>query len=157
MRLLTISWIFLVSLFAGCGGASGGDAPASGGNGNQNVVTANTNVTLGSRTVQDGTISVSIEGRLALGASNPVLVTLSNGFPSQSMVQITYTTGEEVPGTGVNTASVGSGRFRQYLVLPATLAPKARIFVRLTAVDGSVIESGREDFLFTGAADVPGQ
>jgi hypothetical protein len=162
MRYIMFSSIFLVFCFIGCGGsggggASGGSDTSSSGDTNQNLVTNTGRVSLGSRTVQDGIMSVSVERSVVPGASNSIVVTLSSGFPSQSLVHIACTSSDEVPSAGVEAVSLGSGRYRQNLVLPATLASNARIFVRLTGSDGSIIESGREDFLFTGAADVTGQ
>lgn len=162
MRCIMFFSIFLVFCFIGCGGSGGGGASSdtdasNSGDTNQNLVPNTGGVSLGSRTVQNGIMSVSVEGRVVPGASNSIEVTLSSGFPSQVVVQIAYTNSEEVPNTGVDAVSVGSGRFRQNLVLPATLASNARIFVRLTGGDGSIIESGREDFLFTSVADKPEQ
>jgi hypothetical protein len=68
--------------------------------------------------------------------------------PPISSVQIGWSVGAGDPTLAPARTSANSpGQYRIGLTLPGTIPAQARLFVRLTHVDGAVVESGIEDFI----------
>jgi hypothetical protein len=102
---------------------------------------------LGSADFPNGTITAAVEGTAHPG-SNVFRITVPTTYPPLSSVQIGWSVGAGDPTLAPARTSANSpGQYRIGLTLPGTIPAQARLFVRLTHVDGAVVESGIEDFI----------
>ena len=146
-----ISAVILLVSLVGCGGSSGnGGASAAGGS-----VAAPPSVAgqlLGSRNVPGGTITVSSDGPLQYGTANVFHLTLSPDMPVPTMVRawigIAYDSSAD--GIQATPAATVPGSYEVTVTLPSSVAAGSHVWVRLLFADGSVIETGSEDFLLAG-------
>jgi hypothetical protein len=82
------------------------------------------------------------------GGTNNILVNFPSGYPAIASVQVGISMGAAEPVLGqVRTTPLRPGTYRMSLTLPHLLQPGHRIFLRVVHVDGSVVESGIEDYL----------
>lgn len=141
----------LISLSAGCGG--GGDNAAGGvdrGNGGTNPPPVAAKA-LGSRGVPGGTVAVSSAGAITPGAVCTFHLVIGGGLvPTQVRAWIGA---DDLPtGTGIQAVptSTGTGAYDVSLPVPSSLAAGSHVWVRLAFADGSLIETGAEDFPLVG-------
>ena len=128
----------LVALCAGCGGSGGDDgvtAPPSG------------PITLGSRGVPGGTVAVSSAGAITAGTVNTFRLVLDGGLVP---TQVTAWIGSELQNGEVGTSAIPTtnpGTYEINLLVPQAIPASSHVRVRLGFADGSVIETGADDFL----------
>lgn len=156
MRFSVLAWLILLGIsisFSGCigGGASTGfpddtssvppPQPTDGAPPSQ--------ADLGSAAMPSGTIAAAFEsGRVVAGSTNNILVNFPPGYPAIASVQVGISMGAAEPILGqVRTTPLRPGTYRTSLTLPHLLQPGHHIFLRVVHVDGSVVESGIEDYL----------
>lgn len=104
---------------------------------------------VGSANMPSGTISARFENeRVAAGTKNNLLVTFSSGYPAIASVQagIAIGTAGQTLGT-VRTTPLRPGTYRVDVTLPQLMQSGHRVSLRVVHVDGSVVESGIEDYL----------
>lgn len=139
-----ITLVLLLSLLlAACGGGGGGGA-GSGSAGSPPPA----QVALGSRAMPDGTVSVAVEGGIRAAASNTFLVSVPADYPAIAKVEAGWAVaGAPIVSLAAVTTARSPDCYAVSLDLPAAIPAGTRVFVRLTHVDGNVIESGIYDFL----------
>jgi hypothetical protein len=149
MRLprLLIATTLLASL-AGCGGSSP-SAPGAAGGGNPPAPQGRS---FGTRNVPGGTIAVSTAGPLQPGAANPFRLALSGGMPAPATVSAWIAAAYDAAAVGTLATPVAgaAGSYDVALALPAPLPAGSNVWVRLGFADGSLIETGGEDFPLAG-------
>lgn len=147
IHLLGAAAILLLAC-AGCG-SSGGDAPTGGGGATPPPAGGSS---LGSRSVPGGTIAVAAAGAVQPGADNVFRITLGGGMPAPGEVRAWIGVGYDPAIAGIVATPVAGapGAYDVALAVPAPLAAGVHVWVRLTFSDGSLIETGSEDFPLAG-------
>ena len=128
----------LIALCAGCGGSGGGGVttPSAGGP-----------HALGARGVPGGTVTVTSDGALTPGAATLFHITLGGGLtPTQVAAWIGTEPVDGAVGTAAVPTATGAGTYDVSLLMPATIPVGSHVWVRLVFTDGSVIETGADDF-----------
>ena len=119
---------------AGCG--SGGGDP----------VTPTTNtVLLGQRGMPGTAVTVTAETPIAAGQVVSVLIEAAN-LPAGATLAAQVGTSHET-ATAATITSLAANRWRATITLPDPLIAKTCVLVSLTLADGSVLESGMQDFV----------
>jgi hypothetical protein len=148
MRMHFMATVVLALSLAGCGGSS---APAGGsgdGSGNHDPGRS-TGQVLGTRGVPGGTITVSCDGPLQPGTSALFHLALSAGMPAPSSVQAWIGVAYDPAAVGVAATPVAAtpGTWDAAVTIPSPVTAGSHVWVRLTFADGSVVETGGEDFM----------
>ena len=142
-----VAAILLVSV-VGCGGSSGGSTGAGG-------VTAMPGVQgqmLGSRSVPGGTITVSTDGPVQPSAAKVFHLALSAGMPVPTGVRAWIGIAYDPMAEGIQATPVATvpGSYDVTVTVPSLVAAGSHVWVRLSFADGSVVETGSEDFPLAG-------
>lgn len=145
-KLTHLSGAFLCTLLlTNCGGGGGGFA--DGGGSTPTQPGDSSLVALGSAEFPNGTITAGVESSAHPG-SNIFRVVVPSTYPPLSSVQIGWAVGAgDATVSPARTTPTSPGQYRIGLTLPGTIPAQTRLFVRLTHVDGAVVESGIEDFI----------
>ncbi len=149
MRTVNILFCVLVTLsVASCGGGggSGGTAPVP----SAKPTTPPEAQGLGSRNVPGGSITVDRTSSLRSAGVASFRIHLDGNFPTLSAVEASIGAEYLAEGAASPATAVGQGLYAVELALPADTAGQ-RLWVRLRFADGSVIESGADDFVLAGA------
>jgi hypothetical protein len=134
---------FLACL-AGCNASSAG--------GNSTAQPGVHGQVLGTRGVPGGTVTVSTDGPLQPGAAAVFHLALSPDMPAPAAVRawigVAYDpTAAGIPATPVETAP---GSYEVAATVPSPVAAGSHVWIRLSFADGSVVETGSEDFPLAG-------
>ncbi len=135
----------LVAFTAGCGGTGGG----SGGTTGVDVMPSGGATSLGSRGVPGGTVTVFSDRAIIAGAENTFHLVLSNGMIPTQVTAWIRTPTDDGAGIPATPSQTGPGTYDINLMMPVTVVTGSHVWVRLTFADGSVIETGTEDFPLT--------
>ena len=134
-HFLPLAFIAMSPFIAGCGnGDSGGDSAAP----------TTTTVSLGQRGMPGTALSVTAETPVVAGQPVSVLIEASDlpvGATLAAKVGTSYET-----AVAATITPVAANRWRATMILPDPLAPTTCVLVTLTLADGSVLESGLQDF-----------
>lgn len=151
MRLhhLVVATLLTAGL-AGCGGSAGGDGSAAAA-GATPPAGAHGQL-LGSRSVPGGMVTVSSSGPLQPGSDNVFRLTLSLDMPTPSAVAAWIGIAYDPAATGIPATPVATtpGSYDVAIPVPSPVAAASHVWVRLTFSDGSVVETGSEDFMLAG-------
>lgn len=141
----------LVTSLVGCGGSSG-DVSGSSGDGGVTVPPVVAGQILGSRNVPGGTITVSTAGPVQAGAANVFRLTLSPDMPTPTGVRAWIGIAYDPAAEGIQATPVATtpGSYEITLTVPSPVTAGSHVWVRLSFADGSVVETGSEDFLLAG-------
>jgi hypothetical protein len=135
LRLHPGAVCFALVVIAGCsgGGGEGGPAPVSG------------DRSLGSRPVPGGTIAVV--RRADTGVATPFRITFTGGVqPGAVLVRLGAAYDAGAATTAASVVAGTPGVYEVELSVPATPPAGTRVWVRLSWADGTVVESGLDDF-----------
>lgn len=139
-RILLI--VALASIIAGCGGSGGGAGGATSTPGGSGV--------LGSRGVPGGTVTVEQESPGPAGAGSRFRLTLGSGLnPTQVTAWIGTADLPSDAGTQALPVADQAGAYEAAMAAPSPLPAGSHVWVRLSFADGSIIETGAEDFPLT--------
>ncbi len=148
MRTHIIAIVVLVMSLAGCGDSSAPSAGSGQSSGNGNGAPGpGTSQVLGTRGVPGGTITVSCDSALQPGANVVFHLALSAGMPAPSAVQAWIGVAYDPAATGVAATPAATGVWDAAIVIPSSVTAGSHVWVRLTFADGSVVETGSEDFM----------
>lgn len=126
-----------ILLLTGCGAGTGaGGAPAPG-------TPPPTLRTLGSRAVPGGMVTVTTADALSAGGSATLHIVLDGFASGPAAVEGRLGAMEYDPSATLTAARVADGGYDLSLIVPEAAT---RAWVRLTFADGSVVETGAEDF-----------
>ena len=140
MRTLLVFAALSLSLglaLTACGG--GGDSASDG------TVTPPPATTLGSRAMPGSTITVTPETAISAGQPLRVLISapdLPNGATVTAAVGVDRET-----ATAATLTPLPANQWRAALTLPSPLPVATSVWVTVTLADGSILESGIEDFV----------
>ncbi len=130
---LFISFILVLALTA-CGGGGGSSGGVASG-------------TLGKRTVPGGSIAVAKVGTIATGAPATFRITVSSAVaPNQVLAWIGAEYDPNATGTAASLEAGSTNVYSVTLTIPATIDASTHVWIRLIHADGSVIETGADDF-----------
>ena len=136
MRTLLVFSALALALTA-CGG--GGDSASDG------TVTPPPGTTLGSRAMPGSTITVTPESAISAGQPLSVLITAPD-LPAGATLTATVGTDRDTAIAATLTPLPGN-QWRAEMTVPSPLPVGTSVLVTVTLADGSVLESGLEDFV----------
>ncbi len=132
---LVTATLALSAILAGCGGGGGSDPAAS----------TTTTVSLGARGMPGTALSVTAETPIAAGQPVSVLIEAAD-LPAGASLAAKVGTSYETASSATITP-LAANRWRATMTLPDPLVAKTCVLVALTLADGSVLESGLQDFV----------
>ena len=138
MRTYLVLTVLAISLTA-CGG--GGDTASSGNNGTPPPPAA----TLGSRAMPGSAITVTPETAIIAGQPASVLISAPD-LAAGATLAAAVGSDRETATTATMTA-LAANQWRAAMTIPSPLPVGSCVFVTVTLADGSVLESGIEDFV----------
>ena len=118
---------------------------ACGGSGGDNVTPPPSTPTLGSRAMPGSTVTVTSETAISAGKPASVLIFASD-LPAGTTVEAAVGIDRDT-ATTVSVTTLAPNQWRAALTLPDPLPAGTCVLVTLTLADGSVLESGYEDFV----------
>ena len=136
MRTLLVFSALALALTA-CGG--GGDSASDG------TVTPPPGTTLGSRAMPGSTITVTPESAISAGQPLSVLITAPD-LPAGATLTATVGADRDT-ATAATLTPLPGNQWRAAMTLPSPLPVGTSVLVTVTLADGSVLESGVEDFV----------
>jgi hypothetical protein len=142
VRIHHLVVVAIILILVACGGSSGdGDATATPGLHD-----------LGSRGVPGGTVAVAAAGPVQQGMATIFRLALSPGMPTPTAVRAWIGVAYDPTADGIQATPVATapGSYEATITVPSPVAAGSHIWVRLLFADGSVIETGNEDFLLAG-------
>ena len=139
---MRISFVLMLAVYAlaltACGG--GGDAASDG-----NATPPPSPSTLGSRTMPGSTLTVTPETAIIAGHPASVLISAPD-LPAGSTLTATVGADRDTAAPMVIT-SLPANKWRAAMTLPNPLPSGTCVLVTATLADGSVLETGKEDFV----------
>ena len=136
MRTYLVVAVLAMSLTA-CGG---GDSASDG-----TVTSPPPGTTLGSRAMPGSTITVTPETAISVGQPLTVLISAPD-LPAGATLTATVGADRDTATTATLTPLPGN-QWRAAMTLPSPLPMGTSVLVTVTLADGSVLESGLEDFV----------
>ena len=125
-----------VLALAACGGSGGGGS---------NVTPPPSTPTLGSRALPGSTVTVTPETAITAGQPASVLISAPD-LPAGAAVAAAIGVDRDT-ATAVAVTALAANQWRAGLTLPNPLPAGTCVLVTVTLADGSVLESGYEDFV----------
>ena len=130
--------VLALSLTA-CGGDGGGDG------GSSSATPPPTSPTLGSRAMPGTTVTVTPETAISAGQPASVLISAPD-LPAGATLTAAVGVDRDTAATATIT-SLSANQWRAAMTLPSPLPLGTCVLVTMTLADGSVLESGRDDFV----------
>ena len=130
--------VLALSLTA-CGGDGGGDG------GSSSATPPPTSPTLGSRAMPGTTVTVTPETAISAGQPASVLISAPD-LPAGATLTAAVGVDRDTAATATITA-LSANQWRAAMTLPSPLPLGTCVLVTMTLADGSVLESGRDDFV----------
>ena len=130
--------VLAISLTACSGGGSGG-------NGGSSATPPPTTPTLGSRAMPGTTVTVTPETAISAGQPASVLISATD-LPAGATLTAVVGVDRDTAATTTITA-LPANQWRAAMTLPSPLPLGTCVLVTMTLADGSVLESGRDDFV----------
>lgn len=127
--------VVLVFLLTACGG----------GGGNGSATPPPSTPTFGSRAMPGATISVTPETTISAGQPASVLISVTD-LPAGATLTAAVGADRDTAAAATITA-LATNQWRAAMTLPTPLSAGTCVLVTLTLADGSVLESGKEDFV----------
>ena len=140
MRTYLVLAVLVLSLTA-CGGGGGGGDSGGGGSATPPPSTP----TLGSRAMPGATMTVTPETAISAGQSASVLISATD-LPAGATLTAVVGVDRDTAAPATITA-LPANQWRAAMTLPSPLPVGTCVLVTLTLADGSVLESGTEDFV----------
>ena len=137
MRTYLVLAVLAMSLSA-CGG--GGDSASDG-----TVTSSPPGTTLGSRAMPGSTITVTPETTISAGQPLSVLISAPD-LPAGATLTATVGADRDT-ATAATITTLTANQWRAAMTLPNPLPVGTSVLVTVTLADGSVLESGLEDFV----------
>lgn len=138
MTSLRIALAFVALSLTACGGG-GGDSDSD------NATPPPSTPMLGSRVMPGSTVTVTPETAISAGQPASVLITAPD-LPAGATLAAAIGTDRDT-ATPATITPLAANHWRATLTLPTPLPAGACVLVTLTLADGSVLESGYEDFV----------
>ena len=130
--------VLALSLTA-CGGDGGGDG------GSSSATPPPTSPTLGSRAMPGTTVTVTPETAISAGQPASVLISAPD-LPAGATLTAAVGVDRDTAATATITA-LSANQWRAAMTLPSPLPVGTCVLVTVILADGSVLESGRDDFV----------
>ena len=130
--------VLALSLTA-CGGDGGGDG------GSSSATPPPTSPTLGSRAMPGTTVTVTPETAISAGQPASVLISAPD-LPAGATLTAAVGVDRDTAATATITA-LSANQWRAAMTLPSPLPLGTCVLVTMTLADGSVLESGIDDFV----------
>ncbi|MBA3938094.1 MAG: hypothetical protein H0X38_11575 [Planctomycetes bacterium] len=142
-RILTA---LLLATLIGCGGPGAGGG-ATAGSGGTTPPPSDHGQALGTRAVPGSTVTVASDGPLQAGAAARFHLSVSTPVPVPLEVRAWIGGAYDPAIVGIQATPVAIGTYDVTVPIPSPIPIDSHVWVRMVFADGSVIETGREDFM----------